>query len=52
MSEKDVLIACHAQLMEALETMGELEDDEAHADLYWEIKEAADSVNKRLESLK
>ncbi|WP_158510016.1 hypothetical protein [Pseudomonas savastanoi] len=52
MSEKDTLAACHGQLMEALETMGELEDDEAHADLYWEIKDAADSVHKRLESLK
>ncbi|KPB64279.1 Unknown protein sequence [Pseudomonas amygdali pv. myricae] len=51
MSEKDILIACHAQLMEALETMGELEDDEAHADLYWQIKDAANSVCKRLESL-
>ncbi|WP_160296097.1 MULTISPECIES: hypothetical protein [Pseudomonas syringae group genomosp. 2] len=51
MTEKEILIACHAQLMEALETMGELEDDEAHADLYWEIKDAADSLYKRWEAL-
>ncbi|WP_163019982.1 hypothetical protein [Pseudomonas viridiflava] len=51
LSEKDILMACHGQLMEALETMGDLEDDEAHADLYWEIKEAANSVYKRWESL-
>ncbi|MCK0543526.1 hypothetical protein JTE78_12210 [Pseudomonas syringae pv. aptata] len=52
MSEKEMLTACHGQLMEALETMQEFEDHESHADLYWEIKDAADSVHKRLESLK
>ncbi|KPB33554.1 hypothetical protein [Pseudomonas amygdali] len=51
MTEKDILIACHAQLIEALETMGELEDDESHVDLYWQIKDAADSLHKRLESM-
>ncbi|MEE5138720.1 hypothetical protein V2J83_24785 [Pseudomonas alliivorans] len=51
MSEKEILITCHGHLMEALESLGDLEGDEAHADLYWEIKDAADSVYKRWESL-
>ena len=51
--EKEIL--CNAldtlysePLNEALNYFNELTDDEAHADIYWEIKDVSDGLSKRI----
>jgi hypothetical protein len=47
--EKEILCNALASLNEALNYFNELEDDEAHADIYWEIKDVSDVLVKRIQ---
>ena len=52
MNEEIETLQCVLEdLNQALNTMSELEDDEAHADIYWEIKDVADDVMKRIQDV-
>ena len=46
--EKQILCNALDLLNEAINCFSELEDDEAHADIYWEIKDVSDSLVKRI----
>ena len=46
--EKEILCNALDCLNEALNYFSELEDDEAHADIYWEIKDVSDRLSKRI----
>lgn len=48
MDEKEILSVVLHCLSDAMTAMSELEDDEAHADIYWEIKDASESLMKRI----
>ena len=46
--EKEILCNALASLNEALNYFNELEDDEKHANIYWEIKDVSDGLIKRI----
>ena len=50
-NEKEILCNALDSLNEALNHFTGLEDDEAHADIYWEIKDASDSLMKRIKDV-
>jgi hypothetical protein len=49
--EKEILCNALASLNEALNYFNELDDDEAHADIYWEIKDVSDNLMKRIKDV-
>lgn len=49
--EKEVLGHALDSLNDALNYFSDLEDDEAHADIYWEIKDASESLMKRIKEI-
>lgn len=51
MDEKEILSVVLDCLGDAMTAMSDLEDDEAHADIYWEIKYVSDSVMKRIKEI-
>lgn len=51
MDEKEILRVVLDCLSDAMTTMGDLEDDEAHADIYWEIKDVSDNLMKRIKEI-
>lgn len=48
MDEKEILLVVLDCLNDAMTTMGDLDDDEAHSDIYWEIKDVSDNLSKRI----
>lgn len=51
MDEKEILLVVLDCLNDAMTAMSDLDDDEAHADIYWEIKDVLDSLNKRIKEI-
>jgi len=51
MDEKEILSAVLDTLNDAMNQMGDLDDDEAHADIYWEIKDITENLIKRIGDL-
>jgi len=51
MDEKEILLVVLDCLSDAMTAMSDLEDDEAHADIYWGIKDVSDSVIKRIKEI-
>lgn len=51
MDEKEILSVVLDCLNHAMTAMSDLDDDEAHADIYWEIKDVSDSVMKRIKGI-
>ena len=51
MDEKEILEVVLDCLSDAMASMSDLEDDEAHADIYWEIKDVSDSLMKRIKEV-
>lgn len=51
MDEKEILSGVLDTLNDAMNQMSELDDDEAHADIYWEIKDTTDSLMKRIQEI-
>lgn len=50
--EKEILCNALDCLNEALNYFNELYDHEAHADIYWEIKDVSDNLMKRIKEIK
>jgi len=50
MEEKEVLESVLDSLNDALEVFTSLDDDQAHADIYWEIKDITSNLIKRIEA--
>lgn len=48
MDEKEILSVVLDCLSDAMIAMSDLDDDEAHADIYWEIKDVSDVLVKRI----
>lgn len=51
MNEKDILLECLGNLEQAKAELENLEDDEAHADLYWDIDDIIVAMTKRWKAL-
>lgn len=52
MDEKEILSVVLDCLNDAMTAMSDLEDHEAHDDIYWEIKDVSDSLMKRIKEIK
>jgi len=46
--EKEILFEVMDYLNSAMDTMSDLEDDEAHADIWWAMKDITDDISKRV----
>lgn len=51
MDEKEILSVVLDCLNDAMTAMSDLEYDEAHADIYWEIKDVSDNLMKRIKEV-
>lgn len=51
MDEKEILSVVLDCLNDAMTAMSDLEDDEVHADIYWEIKDVSDNLVKRIKEI-
>ena len=51
MDEKEILSVVLDCLNDAMTAMDDLEDDEANADIYWEIKDTSYSLMKRIKEI-
>lgn len=49
--EKEILCNALDCLNEALNYFNGLSDDEAHTDIYWEIKDVSDNLMKRIKEV-
>lgn len=50
--EKEILGTTLSLINEALECLNELDDDESHADIYWNLMDITNEIAKRIRELK